>query len=61
MTITNFCKRMKKSEIIAYTYYAKRLDATEMIIHKNGTIDLYEDNNCICLDYQPTNTELYRR
>lgn len=61
MKTTNFCKKMGKPDFMKLYYYGKRLHATEMIIHKNGSIDLYENNNCICLNYFPTSNELNKK
>lgn len=60
MTTTNFCKRLDKETKIALYRYAKRLDATEMTIHKDGSISLFCDDGCICENYRPTAKELYK-
>lgn len=38
--------------------WAKRLEATECIIHKNGAVSLYCDDGCICENYYPSQKEL---
>lgn len=59
MKTCNFNKRINKEQIIVLTNYAKRLEADEMIIHKDGTISLYNNYGCICERYLPTKDELY--
>jgi len=60
MEFTNFCKRLGSDEIKAIYGYAKRLEASECVIHKNGSISLYCPDGCICENYIPTRKELYR-
>jgi hypothetical protein len=60
MTTTNFCKRMTVSMKIALDKYAKRLEAEELIIHKDGTITLLCKEGYICERYTPTAKELYK-
>lgn len=59
MKVVNL-SRLNKNEIIALTYYAKRLYATDMVIHTDCSIDLFEGNDCICRNYKPTRQELYK-
>ena len=61
MKVTNMCKKMRRDEIIAFNKYAKRLNATEMVIHNDGSVDLFEDGNCICENYKPSAKELYKK
>ena len=60
MTTTNLCLRMKRDIRIALDRWARRLDATEMTIHKDGSVDLFCGGDCICLNYTPSAKELYK-
>ena len=60
MTITNFNKKYTRSDIIALIKYARRLEAEELTIHKDGTITLMCKDGCICENYLPTAKELYK-
>lgn len=50
-----------KSYLIQLGYFAKRLGATVMVVHRDGSVDLFCDDGCICLNYRPTKRDLYRR
>ena len=58
MTIYNFCKKMSVQEKIMIEKWAKRLEAEEMTIHKNGSITLMCKYGYICERYTPTYKEL---
>jgi len=51
----------KKVYLIQLHYWAKRLEATEMTVHKDGSVDLFAGNDCICLNYSPSGRELVQR
>lgn len=57
----NFCKKMDVSTKIALEKYARRLEADEMTVHKNGSITLICADGYICENYFPTSKELYSR
>lgn len=42
-------------------YWAKRLEATEVIIHSDKTVTLTCPDGCICNAYKPTPAELKPR
>ena len=50
-----------KDYLIQLHYWAKRLDATEMVVHKDHSVDLYADMDCICYKYKPSARELARK
>ena len=50
-----------KSYLIQLNYFAKRLGATAMIVNRDGSVDLFCEEGCICLNYRPTKKDLYRR
>lgn len=60
MTTYNFCRRMDVSTKIALDRWARRLDADEMTIHKDGSVTLMCTDGCICENYTPTRNELYK-
>ena len=51
----------KKLYLIQVHKWATRLEATEMIIHKNGSVTLLCPDGYICNEYKPTATELYKK
>lgn len=59
MKTYNMCKRMDKETIIVLNKYAKRLEADELIIHKDGSITLTCKDGIICDRYRPAAHELY--
>lgn len=59
MTVTNFNHKINKNQIIAFRKYAERLEATDMTIHRDGTVTLFYHNDCICDRYLPSAKELY--
>lgn len=61
MKTYNFCKKIDVSMKIALDKWAKRLDAEEMTIHKDGTVTLMCADGCICESYRPTFKELYKK
>lgn len=60
MTTLNFCTKMDVTTKIALNKWARRLDADEMTIHKDGSITLMCADGCICKNYKPTRKEFYR-
>lgn len=60
MEVVNLSKRIGKDDIKTLIGYAKRLDADEMIIHKDGSISLYCKDGGICEHYRPSRKELYK-
>lgn len=60
MKTYNFCRRMDVSTKIALDRWARRLDADEMTIHKDGSVTLMCTDGCICENYTPTRNELYK-
>ena len=60
MKTYNFCRRMDVSTKIALDRWARRLDADEMTIHKDGSVTLMCADGYICENYKPTRKELYR-
>lgn len=59
MITTNFCKKMTVERKIALEKWAKRLEAREMTIHRDGSVSLYCEYGCICENYRPSVKELY--
>lgn len=59
MQLTKF-GRHSKEYISSVWNYAKRLEAETITIHKDGTIDLFCSDGCICENYRPTAKELYK-
>ena len=45
---------------IALDKWARRLEAEEMTIHKDGTVTLMCKYGCICENYRPAAKELYK-
>ena len=60
MTVTEFGRHSVEYKTALHRW-AKRLEATEMVIHKSGTVTLTCPDGIICNDYRPTAQELYRR
>lgn len=60
MKTYNFYKRLDVATKIALDKWAKRLEAEEMTIHKDGSVSLYCKYGCICENYMPTREELYK-
>jgi hypothetical protein len=60
MTVTYMTKRVSVEMKKALWNWAKRLDATEMTVWHDGSVSLYEGNDCICERYNPTAKELYK-
>ena len=61
MTTTNFCRKMDVETKINLDRWARRLEADEMVIHKDGTVSLTCKDGIICENYRPSAKELYRR
>lgn len=53
------CGRHTTEYITAIRKYAERLEATEVLVHANGTVDLICPDGYICENYYPTAKELY--
>jgi len=51
----------KKEYLVQVGRWAKRLEAEECVIHKNGAVSLYCKDGIICEDYHPGAKELYKR
>lgn len=60
MTTTNFCKRMDATTRILLDKWAKRLNAEEMTVHKDGSVTLINSEGYICENYRPSAKELNR-
>ena len=60
MTVYNFCKRIDVSTKILLAKGARRLEADEMTIHRDGTVTLMCTDGYICEHYRPTVKELYK-
>lgn len=60
MQVTILCRKMERELMTAIYRWAKRLEADEMIIHKDGTISLYCEYGGICERYRPSAREIYR-
>lgn len=60
MIVYNFCKRMDVATKILLNKWARRLEADEMIIHRDGSITLMCTDGYICEHYIPTAKELYK-
>lgn len=60
MTTYNFCRKMGAQTKIAINRWAKRLEADEVVIHKDGSVTLTCKYGCICNNYRPTAKELYK-
>lgn len=60
MSIVEFGRHTVEYKIALHRW-AKRLEATEMVIHKNGAVTLTCPDGYICREYRPTAQELYRR
>lgn len=50
-----------KEYLIQLYYYAKRLGAEDMTVHRDGSITLICEYGYICERYRPTAKELKRR
>lgn len=61
MTTYNFCRRMDVETKILLDKWARRLEADEMTIHKDGSVTLMCKYGCICEDYKPTRSELLEK
>lgn len=61
MKTYNFCKKMSVETKILLSKWAKRLEAEEMTIHKDGSVTLMCEEGCICERYTPTAKELYKQ
>lgn len=61
MTVTYMTKKVPVDMKKALWNWAKRLDATEMIIWHDGSISLWEGNDNICEKYYPSAEELKLR
>ena len=61
MTSTNFCKKMDITTKKAIWNWAKRLEATELTIHKDGSVTLTCEDGYICYKYRPAGKELYSK
>lgn len=59
MQVTEFGYHNKEYKIALHGW-AKRLEATEMVIHKDGSVTLTCPDGCICNNYRPTAKELRR-
>lgn len=57
MTVTELGRHSKEYRISLY-YWAKRLEATEMVINRDGTVTLSSPDGYICENYRPTAREL---
>ena len=60
MTVYNFCEKMNVPYKLLLEKWAKRLDAEEMIIHRDGSVTLMCKDGYICERYIPTSTEIYK-
>lgn len=60
MTVYNFCKKMNMQYKMLLKKYAKRLEAEEVTIHKDGSVTLMCKDGCICERYTPTSKEIYK-
>ena len=60
MKTYNFCKRMDAPHKILLYKWARRLEADEMTIHKDGSVTLMCSDVCICERYYPSAKELYK-
>ena len=61
MKTYNFCKRIDVETKVLLYKWAKRLEADEMTIHKDGSVTLMCKDGCICDNYKPTASELYKQ
>lgn len=59
MKTYNFCKRMNVQTKIAINRWARRLEADEVTIHKDGTVTMTCEDGYICYHDRPTAKELY--
>ena len=60
MRTYNFCRRMDVETKIALDKWARRLEAEEMTIHKDGSVTLMCVDGYICENYTPSGKELYK-
>ena len=60
MTVYNFCEKMNVPYKLLLEKWAKRLDAEEMTIHRDGSVTLMCKDGCICKRYTPTSKEIYK-
>lgn len=60
MTVYNFSKRIDVDTKILLERWARRLEADEMTIHRDGSITLICTDGYICEHYRPTAKELYK-
>ena len=60
MTVYNFCEKMNVPYKLLLEKWAKRLDAEEMTIHRDGSVTLMCKDGYICERYIPTSTEIYK-
>ena len=58
MTVYNFCEKMNVPYKLLLEKWAKRLDAEEMTIHRDGSVTLMCKDGYICERYIPTSTEI---
>lgn len=59
MQVTEFRNYSKEYKALL-RYWAKKLGATEMVIHEDGSITLTCPDGYICNNYRPTVNELRR-
>lgn len=50
-----------KTYLIQVRRWATRLEATEMVVNKNGSVTLLCPDGYICNEYKPTAAELYKK
>lgn len=59
MTTTNFSK-LPKDYLILINRWAKRLEATDVTLHRDNSVSLYCNDDCICEHYKPSMKELIK-
>lgn len=58
MVTYNFCRKMDIQTKISIDKWARRLDAEEMTVHKDGSVTLINSEGYICENYRPSAKEL---